>query len=210
VQALSEARGAWDAELSTHRSQWEEHRQKLTTEAEEQLRAEQSRSAALLREVEEARRQAAELQSDRDLIVRQLRKRLAIHDQVAVDLQRIREKRDSDVRALQRTTARISSLQAECVKSRQGEAEARGRWQALEAELRSVRNKHAEAERCLSEARSTADKQSTTEHEEYEQHLVLLREAFELERQKLDGKLKRQKDEIAALKNTLEMIGIVV
>jgi hypothetical protein len=96
------------------------------------------------------------------------------------------------------------------VKSRQGEAEARSRWQALEAELRSVRNKHSEAERCLSEARSAVDKQATTDHEGYEQHLALLREAFELERQKLDGKLRRQKDEIAALKNTLEMIGIVV
>jgi chromosome segregation ATPase len=210
TQALSEARGTWDSELSTHRSQWEEDRQKLTAEAEERLREEQTRTAALHGEIEQARRQTTQLQEERDTVVQQLRKRLATHDHLAVDLQKIREKRDADVRALERTTSHIAALQAECVKSRQGEAEARSRWQALEAELRSVRNKHSEAERCLSEARSAVDKQATSDQEGYEQHLALLREAFELERQKLDARLKRQKEEIEALKSTLEMIGIVV
>jgi chromosome segregation ATPase len=210
TQVLFEARGAWHAELDGRQSEWEAARQKLATEAEERLREQQARVAELERAVEALRRQITDVRQERDVIVQQLRKRLSTHDRVTVDLQRTREKREADARTLRRSVAWIASLQAECAKSRQGEVMAQVRWQELEAELRSIQSKFAETERCLAEARAAASKDDASEQENYEQHLAFLRDANDEERKKLEDKLKQQRDEIKALKATLEMVGIVV
>jgi hypothetical protein len=115
-------------------------------------------------------------------------------------LARLLEERARDLQ--ESRLARIASLQAGCAKSHQEEAEARNCREAAEAELRLLQNQLAEAE-------SYSGDSLRTEQNGWEPQASFERETFPPEPRHLSDQLTRQREEIEALKKTLEQIGIL-
>jgi chromosome segregation ATPase len=98
--------------------------------------------------------------------------------------------------------ARIAALQAASARNRQDEAEARNRWEKLEAELQSVEKESAGAEKCQLVSQAPLDDRDG--QQSFESRW------FVKDPCQTTDQLTRQRAEIADLKKTLEEIGIII
>ncbi len=232
AKTLEDERNAWHGEKTELTSRWEEQHQAVKADAERQRQEDIARHAsereqlanqlkeahtrfeddctALRRELAEAERQTAGLRQERD----ELTQKLAVLEEnlcsLRADFERTRGERESEALDREVLAAKLTPLQSECEELRQLELSGRRRVAALEEELQAARGRVEDAELRLADVLAGEHERMLAEMDGRDRLVASTRQEFEEERGRLNAELARSRDELAALKSTLQMMGIML
>jgi chromosome segregation ATPase len=212
TRAFREARDQWHQERANDKTQWQMENQgslqSLERELQDMRNKFEEERAALSFQVEAALCQAKRLTLEQESLAEQMQVKERERAQIAMELESVRSDRDLHMSTREELSSHLAKAQTEMEALRQNEENLRVRSAELIDELSVARENFAALERQLVESRVHAPVQSSPPMNG--NGTPAAETAPEPDTHELREELSRQRDEIEALKNTLQLMGIIL